>query len=212
MGQIIQLQELHQARRRRSEKVSMEHCVELLEWNLKKSIDNYFSAANRAPCARRKQAGEILEYALSCLIAPRFIVELSFSLVLIFLAFLACVLGCFFVGRLKSLLQEKPGLTAADAATDRPTAFTVQPERITTQSIQQLGQLLGQVRADCKKMPVLSQTQQNGQRLDSAARVGRCSAVSVVSKRPIGKIYEAQGYPSLQEITRAGSEAGWEFF
>jgi hypothetical protein len=55
MGQLIQLQELHQARRRRSEKVSMDQCVELLEWNLKKSIDDYFALrAKSAPCAPRK--------------------------------------------------------------------------------------------------------------------------------------------------------------
>ena len=44
MGQIIQLEAIHQARRRRSEKVSMEQCVQLLEWNLKKSLDDYFSS------------------------------------------------------------------------------------------------------------------------------------------------------------------------
>ena len=66
MGQIIQLQELHQARRRRSEKVSMEHCVELLEWNLKKSIDNYFAAPRVERSMRATQIrklSEILEYA-----------------------------------------------------------------------------------------------------------------------------------------------------
>ena len=66
MGQIIQLQELHQARRRRSEKVSMNHCVELLEWNLKKSIDNYFAAPREERSMRATQIrklSEILEYA-----------------------------------------------------------------------------------------------------------------------------------------------------
>jgi len=70
MGQIIQLQELHQARRRRSEKVSMEHCVELLEWNLKKSIDNYFAAPRDERSMRATQIrklSEILEYALRLL-------------------------------------------------------------------------------------------------------------------------------------------------
>jgi hypothetical protein len=70
MGQIIQLQELHQARRRRSEKVSMEHCVELLEWNLKKSIDNYFTAPRVERSMRATQIrklSEILEYALRLL-------------------------------------------------------------------------------------------------------------------------------------------------
>ena len=70
MGQIIQLQELHQARRRRSEKVSMEQCVELLEWNLKKSIDSYFVAPREERSMRATQIrklSEILEYALRLL-------------------------------------------------------------------------------------------------------------------------------------------------
>ncbi|HWH79844.1 MAG TPA: hypothetical protein VNT76_20830, partial [Candidatus Binatus sp.] len=70
MGQIIRLQELHQARRRRSEKVSMEQCVELLEWNLKKSVDNYFGAPREERSMRATQIrklSEILEYALRLL-------------------------------------------------------------------------------------------------------------------------------------------------
>ena len=70
MGQLIQLQELHQARRRRSEKVSMDQCVELLEWNLKKSVDNYFVAPRDERSMRATQIrklSEILEYALRLL-------------------------------------------------------------------------------------------------------------------------------------------------
>jgi len=70
MGQLIQLQELHQARRRRSEKVSMDQCVELLEWNLKKSIDDYFVATREERSMRATQIrklSEILEYALRLL-------------------------------------------------------------------------------------------------------------------------------------------------
>jgi len=70
MGQLIQLQELHQARRRRSEKVSMDQCVELLEWNLKKSIDDYFAAPREERSMRATQIrklSEILEYALRLL-------------------------------------------------------------------------------------------------------------------------------------------------
>jgi len=70
MGQLIRLQELHQARRRRSEKVNMEQCVQLLEWNLKKSLDDYFTS----PCTERsiratqiRKLSEILEYALRLL-------------------------------------------------------------------------------------------------------------------------------------------------
>ena len=70
MGQIIRLQEVHQARRRRSEKVSMEQCVELLEWNLEKSVDNYFVAPREERSIRATQIrklSEILEYALRLL-------------------------------------------------------------------------------------------------------------------------------------------------
>jgi len=70
MGQLIQLKELHQARRRRSEKVSMEQCVELLEWNLKKSLDDYFASPREERSIRATQIrklSEILEYALRLL-------------------------------------------------------------------------------------------------------------------------------------------------
>ena len=67
MAQIIQIRELHQARRRRSERVSMEQCVELLEWNLKKSLDDYFISPREQRSIRAVQIrklSEILEYAL----------------------------------------------------------------------------------------------------------------------------------------------------
>jgi hypothetical protein len=70
MGRLIQLQELHQARRRRSERVSMEQCVQLLEWNLKRSLENYFSAPPEERSMRATQIrklSEILEYALRLL-------------------------------------------------------------------------------------------------------------------------------------------------
>ncbi len=70
MGRIIQIQDLHQARRRRSEKVSMEQCVELLEWNLKKSVDDYIDAPREERSMRATQIrklSEILEYALRLL-------------------------------------------------------------------------------------------------------------------------------------------------
>ena len=70
MGRLIQIRDLHQARRRRSEKVSMEHCVELLEWNLKKSLDDYFSSPREERSMRATQIrklSEILEYALRLL-------------------------------------------------------------------------------------------------------------------------------------------------
>ena len=70
MGRLIQLEDLHQARRRRSERVSMEQCVQLLEWNLKKSLDDYFSSPQEERSIRATQIrklSEILEYALRLL-------------------------------------------------------------------------------------------------------------------------------------------------
>jgi len=67
MGQLIQIDELHQARRRRSEKVSIEQCVELLEWNLKKSVDDYLNSPREERSMRATQIrklSEILEYAV----------------------------------------------------------------------------------------------------------------------------------------------------
>ena len=48
----------------------MEQCVELLEWNLKKSVDNYFGAPREERSMRATQIrklSEILEYALRLL-------------------------------------------------------------------------------------------------------------------------------------------------
>ena len=70
MGRIIQFEAIHQARRRRSEKVSMEQCVQLLEWNLKKSLDDYLSSPPEERSMRATQIrklSEILEYALRLL-------------------------------------------------------------------------------------------------------------------------------------------------
>ena len=70
MGQLIQLEALHQARRRRSEKVSMEQCVQLLECNLKKSLDDDFVSPREERSMRATQIrklSEILEYALRLL-------------------------------------------------------------------------------------------------------------------------------------------------
>ena len=70
MGQVIHFKELHQARRRRSEKVSIEECVELLEWNLKRSLDQYLSSPPEERSMRATQIrklSEILEYAVRLL-------------------------------------------------------------------------------------------------------------------------------------------------
>ncbi|HKY08264.1 MAG TPA: hypothetical protein VJQ55_08485 [Candidatus Binatia bacterium] len=70
MGQLIQINELHQARRRRSEKMSIEQCVDLLECNMKKSVDDYFNAPREERSMRATQIrklSEILEYAVRLL-------------------------------------------------------------------------------------------------------------------------------------------------
>jgi hypothetical protein len=70
MGRLIEIEEVHRARRRRSEKVSMEQCVQLLEWNLKKSLDDYFSSPPEERSMRATQIrklSEILEYAVRLL-------------------------------------------------------------------------------------------------------------------------------------------------
>ncbi len=70
MGQLIHFKEMHQARRRRSERIGIEQCVELLEWNLKRSLDHYFSSPPEERSMRATQIrklSEILEYALRLL-------------------------------------------------------------------------------------------------------------------------------------------------
>jgi hypothetical protein len=70
MGRLIEIEAVHRARRRRSEKVSMEQCVQLLEWNLKKSLDDYFSSPPEERSMRATQIrklSEILEYAVRLL-------------------------------------------------------------------------------------------------------------------------------------------------
>ena len=70
MGQVVNLREFSQSWRRRSEKVGMEQCVELLEWNLKRSLDCYMSSPPDERSMRATQIrklSEILEYTLRLL-------------------------------------------------------------------------------------------------------------------------------------------------
>ncbi|MBI2360342.1 MAG: hypothetical protein HYV04_15825 [Deltaproteobacteria bacterium] len=70
MGQVIRIKELYQARRRRSERVSLEQCVELLEWNLKHSVERYFSSPPEERSLRATQIrkiSDLLEYAVRLL-------------------------------------------------------------------------------------------------------------------------------------------------
>ncbi len=70
MGRVINFKQLHQARRRRSERASIEECVELLEWNLKRSVDQYLCSPLEEKSIRVTQIrklSEILEYAVRLL-------------------------------------------------------------------------------------------------------------------------------------------------
>ena len=67
MGQVVQIKELHRARRTRTEKISTEQCIELLEWNLKHSVDTYLSSPrDERPlrATRIRRLSEVLEYTL----------------------------------------------------------------------------------------------------------------------------------------------------
>ncbi len=70
MGQVVQFRGLSRARRQRSERLSTQQCVELLELNLKRSMDRYFLSPNEERSMRATQIrklSEILEYAVRLL-------------------------------------------------------------------------------------------------------------------------------------------------
>ena len=70
MGRVFQIKELHLARRRRSERISLGQCVELHKWNLKHSIERYFSSPPEERSLRATQIrkiSELLEYAVRLL-------------------------------------------------------------------------------------------------------------------------------------------------
>ncbi len=67
MGQVVELKEIHRARRSREEKLSTQQCIELLEWNLKHSVNVYLSSPRDERPLRATQIrklSEVLEYTL----------------------------------------------------------------------------------------------------------------------------------------------------
>ncbi|MFQ5681832.1 MAG: hypothetical protein ACE5HC_01035 [Candidatus Binatia bacterium] len=67
MGQVVYFKEVRRAQQRRWEKIRMGQCVELLEWNLKRSLDCYFASPLEEKSMRATQVrklSEILEYAV----------------------------------------------------------------------------------------------------------------------------------------------------
>jgi hypothetical protein len=67
MGQVIRFDAIYQEKRRRDERASLDHCLGVLEWNIKNSLDQYFASPPEEKSMRATQIrklSEILEYAL----------------------------------------------------------------------------------------------------------------------------------------------------
>lgn len=66
MGQLIELREMFQARRRETERHSLESCIRILEANLDWSIQSYLNSPREerlVRAGRLKKLCELLEYA-----------------------------------------------------------------------------------------------------------------------------------------------------
>jgi hypothetical protein len=70
MANVVEISELRRERRRRVERNINEQCVEVLEWNLRNSLDRYFEAPpeDRSFHATNiRRLSEVLEYTLRLL-------------------------------------------------------------------------------------------------------------------------------------------------
>ena len=70
MAEIVPFQDIVRARRREQERAIAERCVEIIEINLRWSLELFDAAApqERETYARRvRHLGELLEYAVRCL-------------------------------------------------------------------------------------------------------------------------------------------------
>jgi DNA recombination protein RmuC len=150
-------------------------------------------------------------------------VELSNFLVLIFTAVLGLIVLCwFFLGRIRSILEEKrddQSLVMLQQQMEQlRTQFSHAIENNTQSIQQQLGLMLGHVNDRLKdNAEVLNKTQQSlGERLDNAARVvGNVQRSLGGLEEANRKIYEVgKDIASLQEILRAPKLRGGlgEFF
>jgi hypothetical protein len=66
MGQLIELKEVLRAKRRETERHSLQRCIEILESNLEWSVKAYMSSPREerlVRAGRLKKLSELLEYA-----------------------------------------------------------------------------------------------------------------------------------------------------
>jgi len=67
MAHVVEFSELRRERRRRLERNTTEQCVEVLEWNLRNSLDRYFEAPREDRtfhATKIRKLSEVLEYTL----------------------------------------------------------------------------------------------------------------------------------------------------
>lgn len=70
MARVVELSKLQRERRLRNQRVGTQQCVEIVEFNLKISLDEYFRAPRRERVIRAtrvRKLSELLEYTLQLL-------------------------------------------------------------------------------------------------------------------------------------------------
>jgi len=70
MAHVVEISELRRERRRRVARHVNERCVEVLEWNLRNSLDRYFEAPpdeRSFHATNVRRLSEVLEYTLRLL-------------------------------------------------------------------------------------------------------------------------------------------------
>ena len=67
MARVVEISKVRQQQRRRLERDVTEQCIEVLEWNLRNSLDRYFVAPREERLDRAtkiRRLSEVLEYSL----------------------------------------------------------------------------------------------------------------------------------------------------